>query len=73
MAELLKTLYDKLEDDGDLTEAESVSRFRDRFASDGDAEDLFSEAVRDARFAGFKDGWKAALDLFAEIQGGGGE
>lgn len=73
MAELLKALYDKLEDNGDLTETESASKFRDRFASDGDAEDLFSEAVRDTRFAGFKDGWKAALDLLTEIQGGGGK
>ena len=32
MAELLKALYDKLEDNGGLTEAESVSKFRNRFA-----------------------------------------
>lgn len=70
MSEHLKTLYDELENNGGFTEPKSASKFRNQYASDGDEEDLFLAAVRDVRFAGFKDGWKAALDLFAEIHGG---
>ena len=73
MAELLKALYDELENNGGGKEAESVSKFRNLYAHGGDAEELFHEAIRDTRRNAFREGMKAALDLFAEINGGGAE
>lgn len=65
MAELLKLLYEHNEG---RKEAESVTDFLTLFVKkDGGMEDKFLEAVRDTRLEGFREGMKAALDLFSEL------
>jgi hypothetical protein len=49
-------------------EAESVMDFIGLYISDDEAEDLFFKAVRDSRLAGFKEGVRAANDLYAETR-----
>lgn len=67
MAELLKSLYEHTEG---RKEAESVTDFLTRFVKkDGEMEDKFLEAVRDTRLEGFREGMKAALQLFSELHG----
>lgn len=64
MAELLKLLYEQNEG---RKEAESVTDFLTRFAKDGEIEERFLAAVYDTRLEGFREGMKAALQLFSEI------
>mgnify|MGYP001052949381 CR=1 FL=1 len=65
MAELLKSLYEHTEGH---REAESVTSFLTRFVKEnGEMEDKFLEAVHDTRLEGFREGMKAALQLFSEL------
>ena len=64
MAELLKLLYEQNEG---RKEAESVTDFLTRFAKDGEIEERFLAAVHDTRLEGFREGMKAALQLFSEL------
>ncbi len=65
MAELLKSLYEHVEG---RKETKSVTDFLSRFVQkDDEMENKFLEAVDDARFAGFREGMNAALQLFSEI------
>ena len=64
MAELLKLLYEQNEG---RKEAESVTDFLTRFAKDGEIEERFLAAVHDTRLEGFREGMKAALQMFSEI------
>ena len=67
MAELLKSLYEHTEGHRG---AESVTDFLTQFVKeDGEMEDKFLEAVHDTRLEGFREGLKAALQLFSELHG----
>ena len=62
---MLEEIYGAREDT--RTEPESVTAFYTSFVHQED-EEYFYEAIRDAHYAGFKDGMKAALKLFADLQ-----
>lgn len=64
MAELSKSLYEHTEGH---KEAESVTDFLTRFAKGGEIEEKFLAAVHDTRLEGFREGMKAALQLFSEL------
>lgn len=64
MAELLKSLFEHTEGH---KEAESVMDFLARFAEGGEIEEKFLAAVHDTRLEGFREGMKAALQLFSEL------
>ena len=61
---MLELLYSVIEEN--LTEEQSVMAFHDKFINGEDEEDKFFEAIRDTRFAGFREGLKAALKLIVE-------
>ncbi|MEG1562561.1 MAG: hypothetical protein RR365_02350 [Bacteroides sp.] len=63
---MLELLYGVSEQTG--SEAESVMNFYRQFIKGETEEDKFFEAIRDTRLAGFKEGMKAALRLFAEVR-----
>ena len=63
---MLEVLYDLTENGG--KEATTVMDFLSQFVKDSDTEELFLAAVHDTRLAGFKEGVKATLRLFAEAQ-----
>ncbi len=63
---MLETMYAATEQNG--AEAQSVVDFANRFIRNDEMEGKFYEAVRDSRLIGFREGVKAALTLFAEIQ-----
>ncbi len=66
MAELLKSLYEHTEA---RKETGSVTDFLTHYAKGGEMEERFLEAVHDTRPEGFRDGMKAALQLFSELHG----
>jgi hypothetical protein len=49
-------------------ETKAVMDFLAEFINDDEQEDSFFRAVRDTRLAGFAEGIKAALELFAEAR-----
>lgn len=49
-------------------ETKAVMDFHAAYVKDDEQEDKFFCAVRDSRLAGFKEGIKAALELFAEAR-----
>ncbi len=59
-------MYAFSEENGE--EAKSVKDFITRFVKDEETESLFLTAVRDARFAGYKEAMKAMTQLFVEAQ-----
>lgn len=61
---MLELLYATSEQGG--SESESMLAFLRQFIRGDDMEDKFLEAIRDSRLAGFKEGVKAAMRLFAE-------
>ena len=63
---MLETMYDVSERNS--VEAESVMDFASLFLKDGEMEEMFYNAIRDSRLSGFREGMKAALMLFAEVQ-----
>ncbi len=63
---MLEKLYALSENGGE--EAKTVMDFLARFVKDDATEELFLAAVHDARFAGYREGVKAAMMLFAEAQ-----
>lgn len=62
---MLEKLYDLFERE---QETASVMDFLARFVKDGDTEERFLDAVRDTHHAGFIDGAKAVMSLFAEAK-----
>ena len=62
---MLETLYQTTEQNGQ--EAASVTAFHDQYVKGAEAEDKFFAAIRDSRLIGFKEGFKAAFALYAEI------
>ena len=66
MAELLRALYEKNESS---EEAKSAVSFHDKYIDNEDKEDLFYEAIRDTWEIAFREGVKAALQLYVEIHG----
>lgn len=63
---MLEMLYDLIENQ-EAEETPSVMDFISRFATDGDAEEMFLAAVHDTRLAGFKAGVKAVVGLLREV------
>lgn len=63
---MLEMLYDLIESQ-ETEETPSVMDFIARFATGGDAEEMFLVAVRDTRLAGFKAGVKAMVGLLREV------
>jgi prophage antirepressor-like protein len=63
---ILEKMYAFSEENGE--EAKSVKDFITRFVKDEETESLFLTAVRDARFAGYKEAMKAMTQLFVEAQ-----
>ena len=63
---MLETMYAVTEQTG--IEAESAVKFASQFVQGDEMEDLFYQAIRDSRCAGFREGVKAALLLFAEVR-----
>lgn len=62
---MLKTLFDS----GDYTRTETSSTmkfYEDYIGQDEDMGDEFFAAIRDTRFAGYREGVAAALKLLAE-------
>ena len=49
-------------------ESESIATFREQFVKGESMEDKFNEAIHDSRLDGYKEGVKAALQLFSEVQ-----
>lgn len=62
---MLGTLYNATENKAEIIK--SVTEFRDKFIISDEAEDKFHEAMHDVRFAGFKEGVKATLNLISEL------
>ena len=62
---MIEELYDLVENH-ESKEPQTVMDFLSRFAKDGDTEELFLAAVRDTKFAGFKEGVKATIALLRE-------
>lgn len=66
MTEILNVLYDKVEENMSK-EASSVADFHDKFASEGETEELFSLAIHDTQKSAFREGMKVAFQLFSEL------
>ena len=49
-------------------DAASVESFADRYVEQGEMEEQFYEAIRDSKEVGFKEGMRAAFQLFSEVQ-----
>ncbi len=62
---MLELLYQSIADEG--PKAESVADFVEKFITSEDSEYKFYDAIRDAKFVGFKAGFAAAMSIFAEV------
>lgn len=61
MLEKMRTVMERVD-------AESVDAFADRYVECGEMEEQFYGVVRDSKALGFKEGMRAALQLFSEVQ-----
>lgn len=61
-------MLDKMCETRTTADAASVDAFAERFVERGEMEEQFYAAIRDFRKIGFKEGMRAALQLFAEVR-----
>lgn len=52
----------------DTVDAESVDDFAEQFVEGAEMEDQFYRAIRDSKQVGFREGMRAALQLFSEVR-----